>query len=285
MSIELEDYELNGFHGKSLNTKDTYLTSLTKFEEWLAKVDRTLGDFTFVELQQYMNHLHHEGSKASTINKDFNAIKHYCRYVNKSQLYENVYVLKETKALGAPKSLKRTERNAMLREANKKGSRDYAIICLLLYTGLRVNECELLDIKNLFDIGEKTGFLRVIGKGFKERVVPVNNKVRQALMLYLQERNINFYDKEDMKKHEKEPLFTSNRGSRISKRRIQQIVRETGDTHAHALRHTFATMMVRENGFDPVAVAQLMGHSSLAMMQRYTQSTNEELQIMLDGID
>ncbi|MGN4128095.1 tyrosine-type recombinase/integrase [Lysinibacillus sphaericus] len=283
-SQTIVDYELNGFRGKSENTKKTYVKELELFEIWLGDKGSTLDDFTFVELQQYMNFHKKLDAKAATINKKLNSIRHFCNYAGVIQKCDGINVMKPESNLPAPKSLTRNERNAMLREASKRGNRDYAIVCFMLYTGVRVDECVNAEIRHLFDIGDKKGFIRIVGKGNKERVIPLNSDVRLALKLYLHERDIDIYDEKSLELHSYEPLFISTHRKKVSVRRIQQIVRETGNTSPHALRHTFATILLREKKTDQVTVAQLLGHANLNVLQRYTQATLEERLIIVEDM-
>lgn len=284
-SQTIVDYESNGFRGKSENTKKTYVKELELFEIWLGDKGSTLEDFTFVELQQYMNFHKKLDAKAATIKKKFNSIRHFCNYKGVIHKCEDIDVVKSESNLPAPKSLTRNERNAMLREASKRGHRDYAIICFMLYTGVRVDECVNAEIRHLFDLSDKKGFVRIVGKGNKERVIPINSDVRLALKLYLQEREIDIYDEKSLELHAYEPIFISTHRKKVSVRRIQQIVKETGNTNPHALRHTFATILIRDKKVDPVTVAQLLGHANLSVIQRYTQATLEERLIIVEDME
>lgn len=276
----LTHYKEKGFNGKSDNTRKTYIKEIELFNEWLEGTGTDISNFSRIDVQHYINWLTSKNRSAATINKKYRALVHYCRFTNQVEHVKDIRVVKPQNLNQiAPKSLKRNEKNQMLREVARSGNkRNYALIVLLVNTGLRVNECSSLKLINLFDISEKKGFLRVEGKGEKERIVPLNSDVRYALNEYLKERSIDIYNLNSMSKETlQQPLFLSNFNKPLSVRRIQDIVEVHGKTHPHTLRHTFATELVREHKEDPILVAQILGHSNLSTIQRYTKATEEEM--------
>lgn len=276
----LTHYKEKGFNGKSDNTIKTYIKEIELFNEWLEGTGTDISNFSRIDVQHYINWLTSKNRSAATINKKYRALVHYCRFTNQVEHVKDIRVVKPQNLNQiAPKSLKRNEKNQMLREVARSGNkRNYALIVLLVNTGLRVNECSSLKLINLFDISEKKGFLRVEGKGEKERIVPLNSDVRYALNEYLKERSIDIYNLNSMSKETlQQPLFLSNFNKPLSVRRIQDIVEVHGKTHPHTLRHTFATELVREHKEDPILVAQILGHSNLSTIQRYTKATEEEM--------
>lgn len=276
----LTHYKEKGFNGKSDNTRKTYIKEIELFNEWLEGTGTDISNFSRIDVQHYINWLTSKNRSAATINKKYRALVHYCRFTNQVEHVKDIRVVKPQNLNQiAPKSLKRNEKNQMLREVARSGNkRNYALIVLLVNTGLRVNECSSLKLINLFDISEKKGFLRVEGKGEKERIVPLNSDVRYALNEYLKERSIDIFNLNSMSKETlQQPLFLSNFNKPLSVRRIQDIVEVHGKTHPHTLRHTFATELVREHKEDPILVAQILGHSNLSTIQRYTKATEEEM--------
>jgi len=114
---------------------------------------------------------------AATINKVFNAIKSFCRWAGKKELIEDINVVKQPNSLlEAPKALEKTERHRIIREADRNSSRrNYAIITLLLNTGIRLSE--LVSLDRDVDISDRKGTLRIRnGKGKMERTIPLNAK-------------------------------------------------------------------------------------------------------------
>jgi integrase/recombinase XerC len=153
--------------------------------------------------------------------------------------------------------------------------RDLAILELLYSSGLRVSECAGIDLQ---DLDADVGRVRVLGKGAKERVVPVGEPALRALARYLSDarpalsRGIGGA-----------ALFLNARGGRLSARSIREICRRWGLTsgvmqhvHPHALRHSFATHLL-EGGADLRSVQEMLGHASLSTTQRYTHVTVQQL--------
>lgn len=113
----------------------------------------------------------------------------------------------------APKSLDRNERNQLIREVDRANNkRDSAIVRLLLNSGLRVSELVNIDINDI-SLTKRKGTVKIIGKGNKERAIPLNVETMRALTKYLEERNRN-----------SPALFLSNRGKRISVRSVQEMI-------------------------------------------------------------
>jgi integrase/recombinase XerC len=161
-------------------------------------------------------------------------------------------------------------------------TRDAALLELLYGSGLRVSELVGLDLEHL---ALDTEELRVLGKGNKERVVPVGSRARSALEEYLSHRG----ELRPSKVPElPSAVFVSRRGRRLSVRAVQKLVRRYGiaaagraDLHPHALRHSCATHLL-EGGADLRVIQELLGHSSLGTTQRYTHVTMDQLLAVYD---
>lgn len=162
--------------------------------------------------------------------------------------------------------------------------RDRAFLELLYAAGLRVSEASGLDLGNL-SLSERT--VRVMGKGRKERLVPIGSKAEEALRAWLAVRaelahpRTRFIDPA--------AVFVSTRGRRLGPRAAQLIVRRYGlagagraDLHPHALRHTCATHML-DGGADLRAIQEMLGHSSLSTTQRYTHVSVAHLLAVYDA--
>ncbi len=161
--------------------------------------------------------------------------------------------------------------------------RDRAILEVLYGSGLRV--AELVGL-NLGDVELRAHTVRVIGKGNKERIVPLGRPAVRALERYLAVRA-------ELPRRGASPhptaVFQSTRGARLGVRQVQLMVRRHGalgagraDLHPHALRHTCATHML-EGGADLRAIQEMLGHASLATTQRYTHVSLEQLMKVYDG--
>lgn len=171
--------------------------------------------------------------------------------------------------------------------------RDRAILELLYGAGLRVSELAGLSMDSVDLAGET---VRVIGKGNKERIVPLGSKARSALTAWLQRRRefaatLQEAAKGDAKEKADalRALFLSTRGRRLNVRSVQLLVRKWGltatgrtDVHPHALRHSFATHLL-DGGADLRSIQELLGHSSLSTTQRYTHVSVDQILKVYDG--
>jgi integrase/recombinase XerC len=163
-------------------------------------------------------------------------------------------------------------------------SRDAALLELLYGCGLRVSEVVALDLDQVsFERHE----VMVLGKGSKERVVPLGSKAEEALRVYLERR-------EELRHRrtgtlDPAALFVTRRGARLGVRRVQVLVQRYGalaagrpDLHPHALRHSCATHML-DGGADLRAIQDFLGHASLSTTQRYTHLSLEQLLRVYDA--
>jgi integrase/recombinase XerC len=162
------------------------------------------------------------------------------------------------------------------------GKRDRAVLEVLYGSGLRVSELSNLDIG---DVDLKQGSARVLGKGNKERVVPLGRAAIVSLEAYLEVRTLLPRGRSPHPR----ALFLSVRGARLGARQVQLLVHRygalgagRGDLHPHALRHTCATHML-EGGADLRAIQEMLGHASLATTQRYTHVSLDQLMKVYDG--
>lgn len=156
--------------------------------------------------------------------------------------------------------------------------RDSALLEVLYGCGLRVSELVGLDLEHVAFEREE---VRVLGKGNKERLVPLGSKARDAILAYLNERPS--LRNERTGAQDPHALFLGRRGTRLGARRVQALVHRYGalgagrsDLHPHALRHSCATHLL-EGGADLRAIQELLGHSSLATTQRYTHVSLDQL--------
>lgn len=172
--------------------------------------------------------------------------------------------------------------SAMPEPEHVERRRDAALLELLYGSGLRVSELVGLDVDHL-ELGSEE--VRVLGKGGKERIVPVGSKAREALGDYLSLRH-ELVDAQSAVSAK--ALFLGRRGTRLSVRWVQKLVRRYGilgagraDLHPHALRHSCATHLL-EGGADLRVIQEMLGHSSLATTQRYTHVSMDQLLAVYD---
>lgn len=184
---------------------------------------------------------------------------------------------------GLPKYLTLNESIKLLSNMNPEHQyyyRDYCIITLFVNCGMRLSELVGLNIQDV-NLDERT--MRLLGKGNKERIIHINDACADAIVQYLKlrrpvEENIH-------------ALFLSKRGTRITNRRVQQIVDDAlRDSHldnrgysTHKLRHTAATLMYQHGGVDTLVLKNILGHKSIATTEIYTHISNESLAEAMDA--
>lgn len=161
--------------------------------------------------------------------------------------------------------------------------RDALALELLYGSGLRVSELQQLDLSQ---VSSREAELRVLGKGRKERIVPLGSKALAALEVYLTRRSELAHPRTGFL--DQEALLLGQLGKRISVRWLQALVKRYGalgagrsDLHPHALRHSCATHML-EGGADLRAIQEMLGHSSLSTTQRYTHVSLDQLLAVYD---
>jgi integrase/recombinase XerC len=211
------------------------------------------------------------GQKKSTASRRLAALRSFLKYLNREGLLKK----NPARLISSPKLPKQLPRFLTVDEIfglveKPEGlsfieQRDRAILELLYSSGLRVGELSGLNVE---DVNLEEGLVKVMGKGRKERIVPVGSKAREALRSYLVEKML-------QKKSDK-ALFVSRNGKRLDPRGIRRIVRKyslalgiEGKVSPHTLRHTFATHLL-QSGADLRVIQELLGHASLSTTQKYT---------------
>ena len=253
-------------------------TNLACFFRWFNETNGYIPepkDITSVDLREYQSHLRKRHAP-STTNTFFAVLKSFLRWSEREGFVKKIpdFPRRIPIQKGAPQALDRTEQNRLLRVAERQGkTRDLAILRVLLSCGLRVSELTSLKETDL-DFGERHGFLVVrSGKGNKYREVPVPAEARNAVQTWLKEKGKRY--------PETEWLFCNKNGEQMTTRYIQQIIKNYGrfadvKVHPHTLRHTAATNMLNVDK-DLVAVAQIMGHSSLTTTALYTRPNKQRI--------
>jgi integrase/recombinase XerC len=163
------------------------------------------------------------------------------------------------------------------------GLRDLAILEMLYSSGFRVSELVSLDISSV-DFDERLA--RVVGKGAKERIVPIGRRALEVVKTYLKATQC--LRKKDESKSGEDPLFINFRGTRLSSRSVARIVKKytrgvglSREISPHSMRHTFATHLL-DGGADLRSVQELLGHASLSTTQKYTHVSIDRLMVVYD---
>jgi integrase/recombinase XerC len=240
-----------------------------------------LGRIDNLVLRRYLAALHKQNKK-STIGRKLAALRTFFRYLVREGVLrfnpgELVATPKQEKYL--PRTLTVDESFALMEQGKGAGllsGRDRAIVETLYSCGLRVSELTGLNVGSV-DLRE--GLVRVLGKGRKERIVPIGRKAREVLEEYLAARG---------NPADEEPLFLNHRGGRLTPRSVERNLKvqllKAGilkDATPHALRHSFATHLL-DGGADLRAIQELLGHASLSTTQKYTQVSVDHLMHVYD---
>ncbi|MFI5375741.1 MAG: tyrosine recombinase XerC [Candidatus Rokuibacteriota bacterium] len=268
--------------GSSPHTLRSYATDLTEFTRFLA--DEKIGGLAEADtraVRAYLARLHQRRLSKATIARKLAAVRSCFRFLARRGVLEvNPARQVRSPRLGRrlPSFLPKDEATQLLDAgpaAGTAGLRDRALVELLYASGLRVAECCGLDVDDL-DEGRRT--VRVLGKGDKERVVPVGETALEALAAYLA-----------MQGRARGALFRNARGGRLTTRSALRIVKSLARRAGlgqrvtpHTLRHSFATHMLGE-GADLRLIQELLGHSRLSTTQRYTHVSPEHLMRVYDA--
>ena len=261
----------------SINTTSAYASDVKQFEEWITRLKIDTPQLVTRDLvRQYISFLTTSQKAKRSVTRKLAAIRRYFAWhirngTLKTDPTTGVRTPSGTGRL--PKVLTKEQLNALLScddpdVAEWKSSRDTALIELLYGSGLRVSEVCSIDLDS---INDRNNTVIVMGKGAKQRQIPVSEPSVLAVKHWLRFRH-------EVVGQETYALFLNARGHRLAPRDVRRIIDERAltPTHPHALRHTYATHLL-DNGADLRAVQELLGHSDVATTQRYTQVSKERL--------
>jgi integrase/recombinase XerD len=266
--------------GLAENTIQAYSRDLTRFLEFLDQKNLSPAALTQDDLLDYMAGLNRVLSIRSTA-RNLSAVKMFFRFlVSDGKIKSSPARLLNTPKLPRrlPDVLTPQEVDLLLSQpdvTNHLGQRDRAMLELLYATGLRVSELVGLKVSN---INLEAGHVRTMGKGSKERMVPVGAKALEALQDYLSEGRLRLIEKG------RSPyLFLNFRGRPMTRQGFWKIIKQYGiragirkEITPHRLRHSFASHLL-ECGADLRSVQIMLGHSDIATTQIYTHVTRERL--------
>jgi integrase/recombinase XerD len=271
--------------GLARNSLTSYRTDLRRFGHWLADHHIDTDEVERAHITRYFQSLRAAGISPRSVARALAAMRGFFRFLAaerhlQSDPTENIESPKRWVTL--PKSLQTTEVDALLAAPDRNtadGLRDAAMLELLYATGLRVSE--LIRVK-LADVVLDAGFVRTMGKGSKERIVPFGDRARDAMIAWLENGRSDFSRRNDPH------LFLSRRGGAMSRQsfwmKIAKYARQAGikgRISPHVLRHSFATHLL-ENGADLRSVQMMLGHSDISTTQIYTHVSRARLQKMYD---
>ncbi|MDH5360987.1 MAG: site-specific tyrosine recombinase XerD [Gammaproteobacteria bacterium] len=267
-------------HGLSQNTRSAYGTDLRALSQWLAAQHLELLRARREHLLQYLAHRVEGGSKSRTSARQLSTLRRFYQYwVREGRLTEDPSARIDAPKLGRslPKSLSESEVEALLGAPDLNtalGVRDKTMLEMIYASGLRVSELVGLSLGQL---NLRQGVARIIGKGNKERLVPLGEVCVDCLQHYLQEI------RPQLVKLPVDEVFLTKRGEGMTRQAfwylIKRYAKRVGIEKAlspHTLRHAFATHLLN-HGADLRVVQMLLGHSDLSTTQIYTHVARERL--------
>ncbi|MBO5820796.1 MAG: site-specific tyrosine recombinase XerD [Alistipes sp.] len=266
------------------NTVEAYIDDYNEFMHFILRqygVAPEMVNSSMIE--RFMNWLYDEKLSRASQARRLSGIKSLYNYLLFSERIEQL----PTENIDTPKAerilpdvLSVDEVDALLRTfdmTSVKGCRDSAIVEVLYSTGLRVSELVTLRLSDLF-FGE--GYIRVVGKGDKQRLVPIGSVARDKIQLYLELRR--------PEKNSEVTLFLNNRGKPLTRVMVFTIIRQaaeragiTKQISPHTLRHSYATHLL-EGGANVRQVQELLGHESISTTEVYTHLDRKHLRSVVD---
>jgi len=248
--------------GLAGNTVYSYKRDLEQFKKWL---NHDLKEVNSRVMGEYIGNLREKGLSSSSISRKLSVVKMFYRYL----LAEGIIGEDPTQSITAPRRGRKIPSYLSLALL---GLRDKALLEFLYATGLRISELTSL---NIGQVNLNTGWLKVRGKGYRERMVPLGGEAIKWMNKYLRERN--------EEKNRTSPLFCNRYGKRLSRQSCWKIVkkyaRKAGINKVispHTLRHSFATHLLSAEA-DLRSVQELLGHVNISTTQIYTHITQERL--------
>lgn len=274
--------------GLAKNTIDAYNRDLKSYIYYLKSKKISNIDCTNrTIIVSYLLLMQKEGKASSSISRACAAIKSFYQFLSR----ENIIKEDPTVDLDAPKLEHRLPKVLTLQEVerlllqpdmkNPLGIRDRSMLELLYATGMRVSELVSISIE---DVNLEVGFLRCIGKGSKERIIPVGSIALKYLKQY-----ISIAREQLLNGKESKILFLNRQGKAMTRQGFWKIIKKYSEKAGidkkitpHTLRHSFATHLL-ENGADLRAVQEMLGHSDISTTQIYTHLTRNKIKQVYDN--
>lgn len=268
--------------GLAENSIQSYGRDITQYltfikEKYQISVEKT----TRTHVMGYLIHLQEQGKSTSTITRNLSSLRGFYRFL----LLDRYIASDPTSHLETPKLDKRLPKVLTIEEVDRLlqqpkeidaiGARDKAMLELLYATGLRVSE--LISL-NVHDVNINMEFVRCMGKGSKERIIPLGSSAIKALQRYTER-----FRPQLVRNRSEEALFLNHHGGRLTRQGFWKIIKQYAESAQitkvitpHTLRHSFATHLL-ENGADLRAVQEMLGHADISTTQIYTHVTQTRL--------
>ena len=279
------DYEVNEFknylkleRSLSNNSIDAYLLDIRKLTSFISEnysTSLSIENINVSIIESFIKYLFKSESSTYSQARIVSGLKSFFNYL----LLEEKIDINPMELIDAPKLVRKLPETLSIQEIeiiidtvdldSKEGMRNKAILETLYSCGLRVSELVNLKVQNLFlDIG----FIKVLGKGMKERLVPIGTKAAECISLYMNEYRISINISEGFEGY----LFINRRGKNLTRNMIfiivKHLVKKAGlnkNISPHTFRHSFATHLI-EGGADLRAVQEMLGHESITTTEIYT---------------
>lgn len=267
----------------SQNTIEAYMRDIEQFQHFiLRQYDCLPKDVVRENIERYMDWLYDRGTKKSSQARQLSGIKSFFNYLLLKDMIASSpaeLILPPKPAKVLPDTLSTDEIDRMIAtidDSSPKGIRDKAILEVLYSCGLRVSELCNLRLGDLF-FGE--GYIRIIGKGDKQRLVPISGIACERIQRYKEVRT---------KKTTEDTLFLNNRGTKLTRVMIFNIIKQAAllagidkSISPHTLRHSFATHLL-EGGANIRQVQEMLGHESILTTEVYTHLDTTNLRQTID---
>lgn len=267
----------------SQNTIEAYMRDIEQFQHFiLRQYDCLPKDVVRENIERYMDWLYDRGTKKSSQARQLSGIKSFFNYLLLKDMIASSpaeLILPPKPAKVLPDTLSTDEIDRMIAtidDSSPKGIRDKAILEVLYSCGLRVSELCNLRLGDLF-FGE--GYIRIIGKGDKQRLVPISGVACERIQRYKEVRT---------KKTTEDTLFMNNRGTKLTRVMIFNIIKQAAllagidkSISPHTLRHSFATHLL-EGGANIRQVQEMLGHESILTTEVYTHLDTTNLRQTID---
>lgn len=274
----------------SENTVEGYLRDVDKLAQFFTKIanpEKSLNEIEHQDLQMFIHWLNELGLSAGSQARIISGVKAFFSYL----VLEDVLMVDPSELLDSPKQARKLPDTLSIEEielliatidrSKSVGERNVAILEVLYGSGLRVSELVNLALE---DIYWEDGFLRVIGKGDKQRIVPFSDMAAKHLKLYIDEVRVHV---KVVANHE-HFVFLNRRGKQLTRVMIFTIIKNLvllagirKKISPHSFRHSFATHLI-ENGADLRAVQEMLGHESITTTEIYTHLDRKFLKEVIE---